>query len=683
MVVFQFYCLVLEQGCLEENNKVGFFMCGITGYFSYNGIDYKAFARANNIIRHRGPDDFGYLVVAPDFTLHTPRQDNLEDNEELPDSGIGAFGFRRLSIIDLSWKGHQPMSYLNNNLWIIYNGEIYNYLELKAELIQRGYVFKSDTDTEVVLASYAEWGVDCLSRFNGMWAFAILDKKKRRLFCSRDRLGIKPLYYFYDGTRFAFGSEVKQLLELFPNLRSANETVLYDYLALGAYGNETNETFFKYIYKLPAGSYFMVDLNEGVHISRKESYWDIPTNMVENDNEISIYSNIHELLSNSIKLRLRSDVSLGVCLSGGIDSSGIAMLAGEIRKPSGTQLDLFTIGSIDPVIDETRYAESIAQNLISEHFVKTPDSHDLTKDLAKFIWHHDEPLIKASMFGGYHVYKLAKNAGATVVLDGQGADELMGGYNVGVHYNFLSELFFSGKLDLLKNELKENSKLYGVDRFHIVSKILWQTFKKKLKLYLSKKIRPNLLKSTCGWLKDDYVMNGIEKSAVLNKKYLEGQHYKFSSEFKQNSLELTKFTNLPGILRQVDRNSMAFSVEARTPFLDYRLVEYLFRLPAQYHMRSGYTKYAYRKAMQGIIPENILWRTDKQGFSMPDRLLLKNAGSYVDALLNTIPEDSMIFDKKEIKKRFDDELSNEALYRPVIWRVVNTLVWQQQFKMIP
>lgn len=655
-------------------------MCGITGYFSYSGVDYPKFARANNIIRHRGPDDFGYLVISPGFSTFTSKKENLEDIESLSTPGIGAFGFRRLSIIDLTYNGHQPMSCRDGNLWIIYNGEIYNYLELRTELIDKGHTFRSETDTEVILASYAEWGIDCLSRFNGMWSFALLDMEKRQLFCSRDRLGIKPFYYFYDGIRFGFSSEVKQLLELFPNLRSANDTVLYDYLALGAYGNETEETFFKDIFKLPAGCYFLVDLIEGVHIARKEKYWDIPTDTVDDDEE-NIYAKIRELLSSSIELRLRSDVPLGVCLSGGLDSSGIAMLAGEMLKTSVRPLDLFTIGSIDSEIDETGYAEIVAARLLSEHFIKIPDSHDLIEDLSKFIWHHDEPLIKASMFGGYHVYKLAKYSGATVVLDGQGADELMGGYNVGVHYNFLSELLTHGNLVLFNDELKKNSKLYGVRQSHIIKNLLWQFIKKNLKSVLSKKLKPLLLKSNKGWLKKDYLMEGIDQSVILNKKFLNEYSNKFSSEFKQNSWELTKFTNLPGILRQVDRNSMAFSVEARTPFLDYRLVEYLFRLPVQKHMRSGFTKYAYRKAMQGIIPDEILWRIDKQGFSMPDRLLLKNAESYIQTLIDEIPSDSAIFEKKSMKECLHKELSCGEFYRPVIWRVINALIWQQQFKI--
>ena len=656
-------------------------MCGITGYFSNNGIPFKAFAQASSLIKHRGPDDYGYLVLKRSFSVFTPKTEDLLDvDSTVAEQAFGILGFRRLAIIDLSSKGHQPMTYQDGKYWLIFNGEIYNYLELRKELSAKGYQFHSGSDTEVILAAYSEWGVDCLQRFNGMWAIALLDIEKKQLFCARDRLGIKPFYYYYNGKEFGFGSEVKQLLEIFPNLRRANRKVLFDFLAIGSYGNETDETFFEDVYRLPAGSYFLVDLKNNIQIQAPVKYWDLPSDMIAPKSETEIHETIYELLSDSIRLRLRSDVPLGICLSGGLDSSGISMLAAEQRNGSPDPMKLFTIGSLDPKIDETHYARLISENTHSQHLTKIPDSNDLADELTKFIWHHDEPLIKASMFGGYHVYKLAKESGTTVVLDGQGADELMGGYNFGIHYPYLGELLSNLSLGQLIKELRSNASLYQTNNLKVTRNLFSKTLKKAIRPILSRDYQPGFYKKTKGWLKNEFVMDSIPHSVRLNKEYLSKTDTVFNSAFKQDSFELIRFTNLPGILRQVDRNSMAFSVEARVPFLDHRLVEYLFSLPAKYHLRGGYTKYSYRKSMEGRIPDSILWRTDKQGFSMPDRLLLKGASEYVSDIIAQIPSNSAVYDKQEIEKIFKHELQSDANYRPIYWRVINALVWQDIFK---
>lgn len=657
-------------------------MCGISGIFSRREINLGAFARANNMIRHRGPDDYGYLVLNHSFSVALPKSEDLDDVGQVPGQILGILGFRRLSIIDLSSKGHQPLPYQNQKYWIVFNGEIYNYLELRRELKDMGYYFESDTDTEVILAAYSEWGVECVHRFNGMWAFALLDLGKKRLFCSRDRLGIKPFYYVFNGEEFAFASEVKQLLEIFPNLRKVNRSVFFDYLAIGTYGNETDETFIEGVRKLPAGSYFLIDLQNGPKFENRVKYWDLPKHMIEPGNTSEVYQTIQELLSDSIRLRLRSDVPLGICLSGGLDSSGISMMAAQHRNGALDPLKLFTIGSLEPKIDETHYARIIAENIFSQHLTKVPDSKDLSSELAKFIWHHDEPLIKASMFGGYHVYKLAKDSGTTVVLDGQGADEIMGGYNFGVHYSYLAELLENFSFGRFIRELRSNARLYKTSDLKIARVVATKSAKKILRPFFPNQFQPQLYYKTQGWLKRGFIRESIPHSIRLNKAYLsQGNSKIYPSDFKRDSFELIRYTNLPGILRQVDRNSMAFSVEARVPFLDHRLVEYLFSLPVDWHLKDGHTKYAYRKSMEGTIPKPILWRTDKQGFSMPDRLLLKGASEYVSDIIAQIPSGSEVYDKSSIETIYKRELETDACYRPVFWRVVNALVWQDIFNI--
>ena len=655
-------------------------MCGITGYFSAKKLRPASFAKANNLIRHRGPDDYGYLMLDHNFSVSEPVAEDLSDAGQASEGElIGMLGFRRLSIIDLSSNGHQPMSYRRKRCWIVFNGEIYNYLELRQELSAKGHQFQSDTDTEVLLAAYTEWGVECLQKLNGMWAFAILDLDKRQLFCSRDRLGIKPFYYHLSEGVFCFASEAKQLLDLFPKLRKANRSVLFDYLAIGTYGNETDDTFFEGIQKLRAGSYMLFDLQDGPKLKTNLKYWELPIQMEAPKREAEAHGRIQELLAESIGLRLRSDVPLGICLSGGLDSSGISMLAAQQRNGTPDPLRLFTIGSLDSSMDETHYARLISEQANFEHYTKVPDSKDLSDELSTFIWHHDEPLIKASMFGGYHVYKLAKESGATVVLDGQGADEMMGGYNFGVYYPYLVELLSSLSLGQFFKEWHANARLHNASNLKVGKGIAATALKQMLRPVFPQQYQPALKQKTQVWLKRDFIRESIPASIRINKSYLAGEENSYSSGFKQDSFELLRFTNLPGILRQVDRNSMAFSVEARVPFLDHRLVEYLFSLPASYHLRGGYTKYAYRKAMEGVIPEQILWRTDKKGFAMPDRLLLKGASEYIADIIAQIPAGSPLYDKPSIEKIYRQELESDDCYRPIYWRVVNALVWQDTF----
>jgi asparagine synthase (glutamine-hydrolysing) len=287
-------------------------MCGITGYFSqHNDFSPNLFSAANNIVKHRGPDDFGYITINEDLSIDTWQDENLKDFKEK--QVYGAMGFRRLSIIDLSLSGHQPMADATGNYRIIFNGEIYNYVELRLELLKKGYTFGSNSDTEVILNAYREWGRDCLNKFNGMWAFCLLDRSNKKLFCARDRFGIKPFYYFLENRTFAFASEIKQILELFPGrINNINSRIAFDFLAAASYGNETRETFFSNIYKLMPGSYIELDLNrDAVWEKREKKWWDLPAIDHEaNFNEDFVFETIQNLLEDSTKVRLRSDMPL-------------------------------------------------------------------------------------------------------------------------------------------------------------------------------------------------------------------------------------------------------------------------------------------------------------------------------------------------------------------------------------
>jgi asparagine synthase (glutamine-hydrolysing) len=659
-------------------------MCGILGYFSIdNDYDHKKFAEANNIVEYRGPDDHGYITIDDDFGVKEWWDKWLNDFRSTHRI-IGSAGFCRLSVTDLSSQGHQPMHEGNFNCWIVLDGEVYNYPDIRNELLARGCQFRSKTDTEVVLKSYLEWRSNCLEKFNGMWAFCILDTRRRKIFCARDRLGIKPLYYYFDTKRFIFASEVKQILALLPFRTAMNSTVLFDYLALGSYGNETQETFFESVYKLLPGSFIEVDFADSLRMNLKRHiWWDLPVleeyaNMCEKD----IFESIRFLLEDSIRLRLRSDVPVGTCLSGGLDSSGIVCLVDRINKNANNveKQKVFVIGSINPRIDETHYARIIIDRTYVEPYFSFPDSIDLEKDLETFIWHHDEPLITASMFGGWHVYKLAKQNGVKVVLDGQGSDELLGGYYFGVQTDNLSELLNRGEFATFFREFKSNVAVHNVSKLMLFKKILYDNIRRIARNFVPTAFRPGIYKRTHGWLKQDFIRVHTPKSHVLMRHFPTVPRG-FSSVIKKHSYEFMRYTSLPGILRQVDRNSMAFSVQARVPFLDHRLVEFLYGLPAHQILRNGYTKFAYREAMKAIIPDEIRLRTDKRGFAMPDRELLFGALPFVREIIDTIPNDSQVYEVGNIAKNIETHLKNESMYEPIIWRIINAAVWQTRFRV--
>jgi asparagine synthase (glutamine-hydrolysing) len=659
-------------------------MCGIVGYFSSKGTFHsRKFAASNNMVRYRGPDDYGYITIDSRFNVREWYDENMRDFKS-NSSPIGGLGFRRLSIIDLTPAGHQPMCDESGKYYIVHNGEVYNYLELRQELSAKGYEFQSRTDTEVVLKSYMEWGSDCLRRFNGMWSFCILDTAQKKLFCSRDRLGIKPFYYYLGDSSFIFASEIKQVISLLPFKAVMNDHILFDYLALGSYGNETQETFFKGISRLMPGEYLMVDLSQSNKVGvRSDVWWDLPEYGITGMQDKDIYGVVRSLLEDSIRLRLRSEVPLGTCLSGGLDSSGIVCLVDRVigENCTGPKHKVFVIGSLDPKIDETDYAKIVIDKVNVEAFFKFPDSVDLEKELEVFIWHHDEPLITASMFGGWHVYKLAKERGATVVLDGQGSDELLGGYYFGAHVDYLNELLNKGRISTFLSEFRYNASLHKLGRVVLFKRLLLDKMKKLARYFAPYDFRPKLRRQTEGWLNREFIMVNIPKSHVLASDFYTAPR-RFSSVIKKQSYEFTRFTSLPGILRQVDRNSMAFSVEARVPFLDHRLVEFFFRLPPQHILRNGYTKYAYREALKAIIPDEIRLRTDKRGFAMPDRLLLHGALPYVRDIIHRLSGSSNVYDVGNMRKRILERIENEHSYEPIIWRIINAIIWQSKFGII-
>lgn len=655
-------------------------MCGLTGSFNSAGpVDIEKLIESTEMIKYRGPDDYGYALINSDFEVSEIDRNNFS-GEEPAGRYSGAFGFRRLSIIDLSEQGHQPMTDPTRKFWIEFNGEIYNYLEIREELKAKGYKFRSSCDTEVILYSYIEWGDGCVERFEGMWSFCILDTTKRRLFCSVDRFGIKPFYYFFNGIEFNFGSEIKQVLNMTSARRGINYKVLFDYLVAESYGNESEETFFTGIKKILPGHNLIINLGGNNYEIHSQKYWELKVNpeVYCLTDEKYIREKIRELFFYSVRLRLRSDVEVGTCLSGGIDSSSIVCAVDRITgvKPQ----KLFTILSGEGKMNEYNYAKEVCEKVGGNHFIKTIETNDLKEDIRNLIWHNDEPLLKASMYGGYYAYKLAAESGTKVILDGQGIDEYAGGYFSPPYQELLYYLRKSGKLGRLNSQMKFLAENGYNSMFGIQTSMLKYNFKKFIHEKYNRRFRIRLKNSSGDWFNRDFVNENVLKSQIYDR-HVSDDPVLSVDEVKNKSYKLVKYINLPGILRQVDRNSMAFSVEARVPYLERNLVAFIYSLPSEFIIRNNITKYSFRESMRGVVPENILNRTDKIGFYIDEFSLLKEMKDVIKGYVESIDSDNGIYNKEYVLNNLDNLLEKRESYDTKLWRYINGIIWANLFKV--
>jgi asparagine synthase (glutamine-hydrolysing) len=565
-------------------------MCGIAGIYKLDKstVNKNALSAMTDVIEHRGPDGFGYW---------------FNNNETL------GLGHRRLSIIDLSIAGKQPMVYMG--LTITFNGEIYNYIEIKKDLEKKGYKFSTETDTEVLLALYHLKGKDCLKDLDGMFSFAIWDEKKEELFCARDRFGEKPFYYYNDTSQFIFGSEIKQVFAAGVN-KEVNPSMLYNYCATDRYNNshDLKETFYKNVYQLPHSQSLVIKQNGLIQI---EKYWDID---LKKSNKISINDAIegfNELLYESISRRLRSDVPIGTSLSGGLDSTTIAGFI--CRKDQNAKLNTFTASFEGFEKDETKFVKIFKSKYsnINDHYV-SPTSDELVKDLEKLLFHQDEPIGSTSIYAQYRVMQLAKQNNVTVLLDGQGADEYLSGYDQFWPVR-LREMYAKGDSKYL-SEKKNVKELTG--------------FEQNIDLNLAMMIkRPGLhkkiatIKKTLVKGKAMETKNPLAKSFYSNdlQKKVDDVNWSDLNSVLYNSL---LFDGLQNLLRYADRNSMAHSREVRLPFLYHKLVEFVFSLPSEYKMVNGWSKFLLRKSQDNFLPKEICWRKEKVGYATPQTYWMQN-----------------------------------------------------------
>ncbi len=628
-------------------------MCGILAVLVNEDTELNIeseFKQILNEMRHRGPD-----AVKTEKFVH-----KSNGNKSI------IFGHHRLAIIDLSDAGIQPMSTEDGRLTIIYNGEIYNYIELRNELVELGEVFTTNTDTEVLLKGYRKFGVEFLSRLNGMFAFIIWDDHKEELLVVRDRFGIKPLYYSSFKDYFIISSEMKPILKIRGKNISPNNDKIWDYLSYGAV-DRTDDTFFKEIRRFPAAHYAIISSKEDYTFTK---YWNLKEEVqklrIEDSfKEKSLEEHVNavrEIFFRAVQLRLRSDVTVGSCLSGGIDSSSVVSVIGKIL-PEDKQ-DIFQTFSIvfdeSFVFSEKKFVEMVTVQTHTNNNTYTPTINDIDTDFSDFIWYQEEPVESMSPFGQFCVMRLASEKGVTVLLDGQGADETLAGYFPLSTYYFY-ELFKKFRWLTLIKELKASRYKRNVKSF----------FAQFLPKFVHKRV-VSRYKGETKYLQKEFIVNHSKQALptlMLRRHELD------------NALMTTLEFSFQHLLRYEDRNSMAFSLEARVPFLDHNLVTYILALPSSYIIKNGVTKWIFRKALEGTTPQSILDRYDKIGFAVPEVFWLQKSDPKFLAELENTPHPFMqqYVELNKIKELCSKRKTLRANELKFLFRVACFNIWLKLF----
>ena len=624
-------------------------MCGIAGICraDQRPVQLSQLEAMAELLRHRGPDDQGIYQKGP-----------------------AGLAFRRLAILDLSPAGHQPMTNEDGTLWLVFNGEIYNYRSLVTELEAAGHAFRSRSDTEAILHAYEQWGQDCVQHFNGMFAFALWDERRQQLFAARDRFGIKPFYYHANGERFIFASEIKALFADAATPRRVNDERLTDYLVYG-YLDHTAETLFADIRQLPPAHRLVLRQGQ-MHIQR---YWDLdPAQRLDDLSDQAASARLHELFFDSVRLHLQSDVPLGTCLSGGLDSSAIVCATARLldadgvdRAMIGERQRTFTASFEDPAFDERRFAREVIAQTGAQPFFAFPQAEALNELLPDLIWHQEEPFGSTSIVAQWYVMQLAGQQGIKVMLDGQGSDEIFAGYHPffsGLWANQLRRADFAG----LSRELEGFRGRHGAPPRILLTGALGLC----LPAAWRGRIQRSRGRTQPAWLG--------QALADRERPWLE-MPAPYRDPLRRQMYQYLTTLHLPSLLHYEDRNSMAFSIEARVPFLDHRLVEFAFALPARFMLRAGETKWLLRQALADVLPPAIAQRQDKMAFGTPEAAWLRTT------LQPTLQE---VFSSARFRQRpywnaavvdriWNEHQSGQADRRLLLWRWLNTELWLRRF----
>jgi asparagine synthase (glutamine-hydrolysing) len=635
-------------------------MCGINGIVTRDNELKRKISFLNTLLKHRGPDDEGFalfnsssgdfLQCSGDDSIAQIKQKHPHINRTNPENFDVILAQRRLAIIDLSENGHGPMADSTGKVWITFNGEIYNYIELRDELKSSGYTFRTQSDTEVILNAYLCWGAECLNKFNGMWGFAIWDSRKNELFIARDRFGVKPVYYLHTENCFAFSSEIKPLIALLGKSPGINTEKIPFFII---YGNRLNtkETYINKISSLQA-SYYMI--YKGGQLQTKR-YYDIQADKNLAHNEEELKSKIIDILSDSIKLRFRSDVPVGTCLSGGFDSSSIVSLSSRLNQ---TGLQTFSAVWNEKECDESQYIDIVNARFGCTPHKVTPKADEFEDVFTKMNYYQEIPTEGPGLYPQWYVMNKAKGS-VKVLLDGQGGDEVFGGYFLMGAY--LRGIIRDKKVFRLISEFKSYTEFLNKNGIHSFASWLFpRQYVRLTRTRLSEKmniINKPLLKQ----IPKDSLMLDIEPPKKFSS-YINNLSYHF----------LVNFT-IPTLLHYEDRSSMAHSIESRVPFLDYRLVELGINLPANHLTHKGVSRPLFRKALTPFLPDEIVNRKDKLGYPAPfakwTRTVLKD---YVrENLENKQLRIYDYIDSVKVSQNLESHFSGIKDYSWEIWRLLS------------
>lgn len=599
-------------------------MCGIAGlvYKNKTLVKEETLKKMTDKMSHRGPDAEGFFA-----------HENL------------GLGHRRLSVIDTSNSANQPF-HMEDQHVLVFNGAIYNYIELKEELIKRGYTFKTHSDTEVLIKAYDCWGEDCVKKFNGMWAFAIFDVKKNKLFCSRDRFGIKPFYYFSDKDKFIFASEIKPILEV-EKINQVNLQVLLQFIAVNL-TEQTNETFFQGINKLQASHNLIYDLTDNTYYIYR--YYDIEFN--EKISKLTLEDSVRlfdKELERSVKIRLRSDVKIGSALSGGLDSSFMALKVSKIyKKQKKEKFNVVSVGSKDPKNDESYYSKMVSEHLNLNQDLIYPSRKEFREKIIDVIISQEEPFGGLSIYMQNFLMEEANKLNIKVLLDGQGADEILLGYSRYTAAYLRNHSFIKNLKFLLSVPGHYDISIFKGILYYLYFSVF---FVRKIRIIF----RAKNIKSVYRKQIDFTLMKNLTNS--------------YGNIFKMQRTEIF-WSQIPELLRFEDKNSMAFGVETRLPFLDYKFVETCLSINSNFKIYDGWSKYILRKNMDGILPDEVTWRKRKIGFDAP----ADKWWPYSGEILDTINQSKILHKlySKKIKKIKNREMQ---------WKLYNIAIWEKIFDM--
>jgi asparagine synthase (glutamine-hydrolysing) len=629
-------------------------VCGL-----YGSVGFAPDRSRIDIVAHRGPDGEGW-------------------REFMSSAGPVALGHRRLAIIDVSDAGLQPMADACDRYHLVFNGEIYNYVELREELRARGCIFTTDTDSEVLLQAYALWGEACLDRLLGMFAFLIWDERDKRLFAARDRFGIKPLYVVATPQGVAFASEIKQLLDLPGVARRMNLARVHDFLASGV-SDHTAETMFEGVVQVQPGCCVTIDAASpwrGEIAPRR--WYAIPPHSTLRMSEEDAAERFRELLTDSVRIHLRSDVPVGSCLSGGLDSSAIVCLMSGMLEKEGGRVNTVSACYAEKSVDEKPFMDAVVvQTGAAPHWV-FPRADDVFARASDITWHQDEPFGSTSIFAQWCVFEEARRAGVKVMLDGQGADEQLAGYH-GAYAYYMADLVRRLRLVALVRTMVERQRVHGVSLIEQAKRFAGPVLPGPLRRFA---LRQRARTVDYDWLRGDAygglqpAPNGFEAASGANG-------LPPVTDVASLCVVLTFASNLQMLLHWEDRNSMAHSIEARVPFLDHRLVEFALALGNEHKIVRSDTKRVLRRSMAGILPKAVAERRDKLGFSTPEEVWFRGPlkGAILDGIEATLKRFPELFNARGTRALAADMLEGR---RPVdfrLWRIANLGLWGERFQV--